>query len=87
MPLLKKLENRFPKFHAGIQFAKEKFEKYSTLSVGLGRVIPLCRTYISFVAGLAEQNILVFTAASAAGIAYGMPSLWDLDTSCHPTGR
>ncbi|MBR3294742.1 MAG: DedA family protein [Clostridia bacterium] len=68
VPLLKKLENRFPKFHAGIQFAKEKFEKYSTLSVGFGRVIPLCRTYISFVAGLAEQNILIFTAASAAGI-------------------
>ena len=30
--------------------------------------MPLCRTYISFVAGLAQQNIALFSAASAAGI-------------------
>ena len=30
--------------------------------------MPLCRSYISFVAGLAQQNIALFSAASAAGI-------------------
>ena len=68
VPLLRKIEARFPKFGGGILIAKEKFEKYSTLSVGLCRVVPLCRTYISFVAGLAQQNIALFSVASAAGI-------------------
>ena len=68
VPLMKKLEEKHPKFNSGVQFAKEQFDKYSTVSVGLGRIIPLCRTYISFVAGLAQQNILVFTAASVVGI-------------------
>ena len=30
--------------------------------------MPLCRTYISFVAGLAQQNLLTFTLASGLGI-------------------
>ncbi len=68
VPIMQKIERRFPKFGGGIQIAKAKFEKYSTLSVGLCRVVPLCRTYISFVAGLAQQNLLGFTLASAAGI-------------------
>ena len=72
VPILQKIERKFPKFGGGIQIAKGKFEKYSTLSVGICRVVPLCRTYISFVAGLAQQNLLTFTLASGLGI-----SIWN----------
>lgn len=72
VPLLKKIEKKFPKFGNGILIAKQKFEKYSTVSVGICRVVPLCRTYISFIAGIVQQNILVFTGVSAIGI-----SIWN----------
>lgn len=64
VPILNKLEKKWPKFGAGIRTAREKFDKYATLSVGLCRVVPLCRTYISFVAGLGQQNLIAFTLAS-----------------------
>lgn len=66
---LQKLGNRFPKFAGGVEAARLKFERYAALSAGLCRMVPLCRTYISFVAGLAKQNLGTFIAASAAGIA------------------
>ena len=68
VPILNKLEKKWPKFGAGIRTAREKFDKYATLSVGLCRGVPLCRTYISFVAGLGQQNLVAFTLASGAGI-------------------
>lgn len=67
--LMAKLEHRFPKIAGGLEVTRQKFEKYSTLSVGICRVIPLCRTYISFIAGLAKQNLGMFLGASTVGIA------------------
>ena len=67
--LMAKLERRFPKIAGGLEVTQQKFEKYSTLSVGICRVIPLCRTYISFIAGLAKQNLSTFLGASTVGIA------------------
>ena len=67
-PLLKKFIKRFPKTRKGIDTSQHWFAKYSVLSVCLCRIIPLCRTYISLVAGIARQNKGTFLAASAGGI-------------------
>lgn len=67
-PLLDKLSQKYPKMKKGIEASKAKYEKYAALSVGVGRLIPLCRTYISFVAGIAKQDLKVYTLASIIGI-------------------
>ena len=86
VPLLRKIEARFPKFGGGILIAKEKFEKYSTLSVGLCRVVPLCRTYISFVAGLASTSRCSVRRPRRAS-ACGTPSLWGWGICSRRIGR
>lgn len=48
------------------------YNKYKNLSVCFCRVIPLCRTYISFVSGLNKHNILSFILFSFIGI-----SIWN----------
>ncbi len=67
-PALDKLMKRFPKTKKPIEASFEKFEQYGILAVGLGRVIPLCRTYIAFVAGATNQPYPRFVLASAVGI-------------------
>ncbi|MFA9379593.1 MAG: DedA family protein [Acetanaerobacterium sp.] len=62
------LVGRFPKMKRGLDYSQRQFDRYALLSVGVGRVIPLCRTYISFVAGLARQNPLAFALSSGVGI-------------------
>lgn len=62
--LIKKIMTKYPKTEKGLSASMENFEKYANLSVCAGRVIPLCRTYISFVAGSSKQNYgkyLLFT--------------------------
>lgn len=44
------------------------FRNTDFFAVGIGRVIPLCRTYIAFVAGAFGQSFLSFLAASFCGI-------------------
>ncbi len=66
--VMHKLVTRFPKMKPGLDYAQRQFDKYALLSVGLGRVIPLCRTYISFIAGLGRQNPVAFALSSLAGI-------------------
>ena len=67
-PLLDKLMRRFPKTEKGIQSSYDRFEKYGTFAVCLGRMIPLCRTYIAFIAGAAKQNFLTYLCSSFFGI-------------------
>ncbi len=67
--MMEKLERRFPKLAGGLEVTRQKFEKYAAFSVGICRVIPLCRTYISFIAGLAKQDLGTFLGASTIGIA------------------
>jgi membrane protein DedA with SNARE-associated domain len=71
--LLDRMELRFPKTAAGTRASKRWFERYGGISVIVGRVLPLCRTYISFIAGLSRQNPLKFLGFSAIGIA-----VWNL---------
>lgn len=66
--LLEKLMTRFPKTKPGIESSCKKFERYGTLAVCFGRVIPLCRTYIAFIAGSAKQPYAQFLSFSFLGI-------------------
>lgn len=67
-PLVEKIIRKFPKTKNGIHSSYEKFNKYASASVGLTRLIPLCRTYISFVAGTCKQRMTSFLLFSTIGI-------------------
>ena len=66
--MLAGLIKRFPKSKKAITASKNKFAKYGAGAVCLGRVIPLCRTYIAFVAGAAGQSPSVYFPYSFLGI-------------------
>lgn len=65
---LDRLFHRFPK--AGRQFYKacDWQQRYGRMSIMLGRVVPLFRTYISFASGITRQNYLEFLLFSSIGI-------------------
>lgn len=67
--ILSALMKKFPKTQNGINSSIKNFEKYGTYAVCIGRMIPLVRTYIAFVAGTAKQNYIKFLSASVIGIA------------------
>jgi membrane protein DedA with SNARE-associated domain len=71
--LLERLGRRFHNTAAGFEASKQWFDRYGSLSVIIARVLPLCRTYISFVSGLSRQKLIKFLALSAVGI-----SVWNL---------
>lgn len=66
--LINKLGRRFPKAQKSIDSSYDKFECYGSFAVCFLRVIPLCRTYIAFIAGTVKQNFITFLAASCIGI-------------------
>lgn len=66
--LIDKLVIKFPKAGNGIQSSREKFSKYGGFAVCIGRLIPICRTYIAFIAGAAKQNPITFLVCSFFGI-------------------
>lgn len=66
--LLSKLMERFPKSKKAIDASRAKFTKYGAGAVCIGRVIPLCRTYIAFVAGAVGQSPSVYFPYSFLGI-------------------
>ncbi len=66
--VLTKLVKRFPKTEKAFISCHEKFEKYGAGAVCIGRVIPLCRTYIAFVAGAVGQSPSVYFPYSLLGI-------------------
>lgn len=66
--MLAGLIKRFPKSEKAITASKNNFAKYGASAVCLGRVIPLCRTYIAFVAGAAGQSPSVYFPYSFLGI-------------------
>ncbi|KSV58712.1 DedA family protein [Acetivibrio ethanolgignens] len=70
--LLTWISTRFPSTENALHSSCQTFEKYGLFAVGIGRVIPLCRTYIAFVAGAFHQPYPSFFAASFAGI-----SVWN----------
>ncbi len=66
--LLTSLKNRFPKTRKGIEASEKKMESFGALAVCFGRVIPLCRTYIAFIAGSVKQPYSQFLSYSLFGI-------------------
>lgn len=70
--ILDRLSTKFPKTKKGIDASREKFERYGGFAVCFGRVIPLCRTYIAFIAGSVRQPFGQFLSYSMLGI-----TLWN----------
>lgn len=68
-----RLERRSAGVARGVAASRRWFERYGGASVMFGRVLPICRTYISFAAGLSRQPPLRFVGYSAVGIA-----VWNL---------
>lgn len=66
--LLTGISQRFPKSRSALEASFRTFHKYGAFAVGIGRVIPLCRTYIAFVAGAFGQSYPSFFFSSFAGI-------------------
>ncbi len=65
---LTRLAKRFPKTEKAIEASRKKFAEYGAWAVCIGRVIPLCRTYIAFVAGAVGQSPSVYFPYSFLGI-------------------
>lgn len=68
-PLVEKIGRRFPKMQKGLDASRKKYAQYASFASGVGRVIPLCRTYISFIAGISRQNIWSYLLSTAIGVA------------------
>ncbi len=63
-----KIYNKFKNVKKGVDYGKEKFDKYGNISVMICRIIPLCRTYISFLSGLYKQSLFTYSLFSILGI-------------------
>lgn len=63
-----KIYMKFTKWKKGLDTASNKFSKYGNISVLICRLIPLCRTYISFFAGMFKQNLFQYSLYSIIGI-------------------
>ncbi len=68
LPLINRLKKRFPSTEKGLDSSFKRFDKYGSWAVCIGRVIPICRTYIAFISGVTKQKYTVFISASAIGI-------------------
>ena len=51
-----------------INESKSFYSKYANLAICGGRIVPICRTYISFIAGANKHNFLSYTFFSLIGI-------------------
>ncbi|MGN1206602.1 MAG: DedA family protein [Eubacterium sp.] len=71
-PLLDRLMQRFPSTEKPILASYRTFGNHGKMAVCLARVIPICRTYIAFVAGSSKQSFSTYALFSALGI-----TLWN----------
>jgi membrane protein DedA with SNARE-associated domain len=67
-PLLERLIVRFPSFSKPILASYRTFGDHGKCAVFLSRLIPLCRTYIGFVAGAMKQPLAGYLIYSSLGI-------------------
>ncbi len=67
-PLIRKLFGRSDRMMRGLTRTCNWYDKKGCYTVLIGRVIPIFRTWISFVAGLCRQHPLSFFLYSAIGI-------------------
>ena len=66
--LLEKIMHRFPSMEKPILSSYRTFGDHGKSAVFLSRLIPLCRTYIGFVAGAMKQSCSGYILYSAFGI-------------------
>ena len=66
--VLSRITHRFPKTEKPLIASRDKFERYGTYAVAIGRVIPLCRTYIAFIAGASGMKFVPYLVSSLIGI-------------------
>lgn len=66
--ILNCITGKFPKTKPGIESSRQKFENLGGMSVFFARMIPLCRTYIAFIAGAAVLPLKTYIIYSAGGI-------------------
>jgi len=67
-----KLYNKFPSWRKSLDATHKFFYKYGGVSVMIGRVLPLFRTYISFFGGIFKQSLFKYSFYSFMGI-----SIWN----------
>lgn len=67
-PMLEKIMQRFPSTKKPILASYRTFGDRGRLAVCIGRVIPICRTYIAFVAGACGQSYSTYALFSTIGI-------------------
>lgn len=67
------LKRRFPNIREGLEASQKKHENAMCFSVCVGRLVPICRTYISFVAGASRQGLLSYLLPTVLGV-----SIWNL---------
>ena len=67
-PLLEKIMVRFPSSKKPILASYRTFGNRGRLAVCVGRIIPICRTYIAFVAGACGQSYPAYVIFSSIGI-------------------
>lgn len=67
------LKRRFPNMKQGLEASQQKHENAMFFSVCIGRLIPICRTYISFVAGASRQRFWSYLLPTVLGV-----SIWNL---------
>lgn len=66
--LLAGVEKRFPQTRNGLAATRMWFDKRGSISVCLGRVLPLFRTYISLFAGTTRMPVWKFSLLSLTGL-------------------
>ena len=67
-PILKKIQNKFPKLKKAIDKTYKYMDNYSNNGILIARVIPVARTLISLVAGTFNVGFVNFTLYSVIGI-------------------
>lgn len=67
-PILNKIKRMFPSSSNALEETERKYLKSSKKAVLIGRMIPICRTYVSFFSGLYKQRLLSFILFSSIGI-------------------
>jgi membrane protein DedA with SNARE-associated domain len=67
-PLLEKVMKRFPSLRKPILASYRTFGNHGNGAVLFSRILPLCRTYIGFVAGAMKQPLPAYLIFSSIGI-------------------
>lgn len=70
--IIGRITSKYPKSNKGINSSIDKFNNYGKYAVLFGRLIPLIRTYIGFIAGAFGLSYPSFILPSAIGI-----TLWN----------